>query len=201
MWSNDMGKKPKALSENPERLLPLLPWPGYTYIEGDTPHPDKEPSFHWPHQMSFPDCKCHLEDHNWQECEAYLYGFDLYNFGYLFEAHEAWESVWMKQNKSKPSKEFVQMLIHLAIAAYKWRIGNLVGVKGQSLKAFKKLEKIKLQLPNKERLFGLSFDGLGDLIKICYSSLWTQTQTELVAKQEIVPPLYPHIIIPMINLS
>ena len=33
---------------------------------------------------------------SWRENADYLYGVDLYNHGYLWEAHEAWEGLWHK---------------------------------------------------------------------------------------------------------
>ena len=30
----------------------------------------------------------------WHLCRPYLYGIDLFNDGYYWEAHEVWEGLW-----------------------------------------------------------------------------------------------------------
>jgi hypothetical protein len=34
------------------------------------------------------------QEQDWHECLPYLWGIDLFNNGYYWEAHETWEAVW-----------------------------------------------------------------------------------------------------------
>ena len=57
---------------------------------------------------------------DWQSCELYLYGIDLFNYGYWWEAHEALETVWHAAGqKSTLCGTFIQGLIQLAGAQLK----------------------------------------------------------------------------------
>ena len=50
---------------------------------------------------------------------VFLYGVDLYNHGYLWEAHEAWEGLWHQAKRDALQAEFLQGLIQCAAAALK----------------------------------------------------------------------------------
>jgi predicted metal-dependent hydrolase len=54
-------------------------------------------------------------------------GVDLFNHGYFWEAHEAWEDPWRSEPRESPRKIYFQSLIRLAAAALKLRIGELRG--------------------------------------------------------------------------
>ena len=58
----------------------------------------------------------------------WLYALDLFNGGWYWESHEAWESFWNALGRSTPEARFVQGLIHLAAAAVKIREGKPNGV-------------------------------------------------------------------------
>jgi len=58
----------------------------------------------------------------------WLYALDLFNGGWYWEAHEAWEGVWHSLGRTTPEARFVQGLIHLAAAAVKIRRGRPAGV-------------------------------------------------------------------------
>ena len=52
----------------------------------------------------------------------YRWGIDLYNNGYYWEAHEAWESLW--RQTSSLDRDFLQGLIQCAGAALKLAMGE-----------------------------------------------------------------------------
>jgi hypothetical protein len=58
----------------------------------------------------------------------WLHALDLFNEGFSWEAHEAWERFWHAFGRTTPEARFVQGLIHLAAAAVKIREGNPAGV-------------------------------------------------------------------------
>ena len=99
------------------RYLPQRPFPPYAYLPGSTPHPTRDPAGH-----SFDSAEqlaAHHESERWRENEDYLFGVDLYNHGYLWEAHEAWEGIWQRAKHDALQAEHLQGLIQCAAAALK----------------------------------------------------------------------------------
>jgi hypothetical protein len=91
--------------------------PAYRHVPGLTPHPITDPLGHlygkgeWlsmPERLSLPA--------DWRRCDPYLFGVDLFNRRYLWEAHEAWEVVWNAVGHESPPGVFVQGLIQAAAA-------------------------------------------------------------------------------------
>lgn len=44
----------------------------------------------------------------------FLYGLDLFNSGFFWEAHECWEALWQKLSKNSPEAKLIQLLIKVA---------------------------------------------------------------------------------------
>lgn len=113
-----------------EAALPrysLRPFPPYSYVPGSgTPHPVSDPRGHR-HGITEPTPEP-LDPKLWRECETYRYAVDLFNHGYYWEAHEAWESLWHAAGHRGRSADFLKGLIKLAAAGVKFREGNSVGV-------------------------------------------------------------------------
>jgi hypothetical protein len=55
--------------------------------------------------------------------EAFLRGIDLYHAGFLWEAHEQWESVW-RAATDPAQRDFLKGLVQIAAAVLKLRAGN-----------------------------------------------------------------------------
>jgi hypothetical protein len=104
------------------RLLPERPLPPYTYLPGSTPHPVRDPGGHLhgrpPEVAPMPDPA------HWRASPLYLYGIDLYNRGYYWEAHEAWETLWHACGRRGLTADFLRALIRLAAAGFKVREGR-----------------------------------------------------------------------------
>jgi hypothetical protein len=49
-----------------------------------------------------------------------LYGIDLFNHGFWWEAHEALEAVWVAAGRRTETGLFIQGLIQIAVAHLKW---------------------------------------------------------------------------------
>ena len=80
---------------------------------------------------------------DWPTCEPYLYGIDLFNHGYWWEAHEALETVWLAAGqKSTLCGTFLQGLIQLAGAQLKRFIDEPRGAQSLTRSAVKKLSLI-----------------------------------------------------------
>ncbi len=139
------------------RLVPHRTFPPYAFTGFPQPHPVNDPRGHsWGHEEEPADA---LEEFSWSDNEEYLYGFDLFNFGYYWEAHEAWEAVWIASGKKGPIAEFLKGLIKMTAAGVKARNGQTVGVQKHSEKAVEHFEKAAEGL-NKNQFAGFTFQEL-----------------------------------------
>ena len=64
----------------------------------------------------------------WKESAAYLVGFELFNAGYYWEAHEIWEMLWNHEGRTGPISDLLRGLIKLAAAGVKVRQNQKHGV-------------------------------------------------------------------------
>lgn len=116
-----------------QRLIPEEPFPPYAYVPGRFPHPTSDPAGHsFGVESVIPD---QVEPDGWQDCRPYLYGIDLFNAGYFWESHVAWESLWMACGRKGMVADFLKGLIHLAAAGVKALEGKPEGVKSHSGRA------------------------------------------------------------------
>jgi hypothetical protein len=106
------------VSQPPLRYLPDRPFPGYAFLPGRDPHPTRDPRGH---SYAEPEGAPHIwrPDDQWRENHEYLFGCDLYNAGYLWEAHEAWEDIWHPSKPDAIQAEFLQGLILCTAASLK----------------------------------------------------------------------------------
>ncbi|MER8466566.1 DUF309 domain-containing protein [Mesorhizobium sp. M1396] len=58
--------------------------------------------------------------------DVFRWGIDLFNHGYYWEAHEAWEPLWHAAKRSTQHRLFFKGLILLAAAGVKIREGKQV---------------------------------------------------------------------------
>src|SRR5476651_1184887 len=115
------------------RLVPDEPFPAYAYIPGRFPHPTGDPGGH-----SFgldPPIPSNVDPERWRECRPYLYGIDLFNAGYYWESHVAWESLWLACGRKGLVADFLKGLIKMAAAGVKTLTGTPEGVKSHSRRA------------------------------------------------------------------
>jgi hypothetical protein len=98
---------------HPPRYQPQRSLPAHAFIPGCGPKPASElqPA-------------THLAAERWRENAAYLWGVDLYNHGYAWEAHEAWEGLWRAAKHDLAQATFLQGLIQCAAARVKTRMDD-----------------------------------------------------------------------------
>ena len=72
------------------------------------------------------------------EDDDFLYGIDLFNAAYWWEAHVYFERLWA-ETSSADEREFLQGLIQLAAALVKRRAGSAAGEAKLTAKALEKL--------------------------------------------------------------
>ena len=156
-------KRDRSTTEPGEipRFVPDEPFPPYAYVPGRFPHPTSDPAGH-----SFGAAPTHpssLDPNHWETSRPYLYGVDLFNHGYYWEAHEVWEGLWHACGRAGLTGWFIKGLIKLAAAGVKAREGKYPqGVRSHAHRAKELFQQVARQLsPTQPRYMGLS---LGELI-------------------------------------
>lgn len=148
-------------SRNIPRYVPDEPLPPYTYIPGRTPHPVSDAEGH-----SFGEQAESVEapdPSNWESCRPYLYGIDLFNHGYYWEAHEVWEGLWHACGRSGATGSFLKGLIKLAAAGVKAREGRPGGVESHARRAAELIRAAARQLdPPQHTYLGLPIAELAE---------------------------------------
>ncbi len=141
------------------RLLPARPLPRYAYVPGKFPHPRREPQGH---SYGAEEPRPSLDQaKDWRGSEAYWWGIDLFNSGYYWEAHEAWEAVWHATGHRGTMANFCKALIKLAAAGVKAREGRANGVRRHAQRARQLLESVATQIGSgPQRFMGLSLPAL-----------------------------------------
>src|SRR6056297_3830625 len=106
--------KPSNLGQQPQRLTEH-PFPPYSYVPRMHPHPFSHPkghSFEIAHNPITPSDQLAIDSrHDW--------AMDLFNHGFYWESHEAWESLWHAFERCGRQANFVKGLIKLAAAGVK----------------------------------------------------------------------------------
>jgi predicted metal-dependent hydrolase len=123
------------------------------------PHPYSDPAGHSygrpPPTATPPDPE------RWQTCLPYLHGLDLFNLGYYWEAHEAWEALWHACGRRGDLAGFFKALIHLAAAGVKVREGRKKGVRHHAARALELLQALAVAGEGDNgRIMGLSLAEL-----------------------------------------
>ena len=101
------------------RWLPEKSFPPYAYLPGRQPHPVRDPAGHSYHVEPMPvAAEASLGS------DVFLWGLDLFNHGYYWEAHEAWEGLWQVADRDGPFRMLFKGLILLSAAGVKIREGK-----------------------------------------------------------------------------
>jgi predicted metal-dependent hydrolase len=129
------------------RHVPELPLPPYSYVPGGPfPHPLRDPAGHafgaTQEEVAAPN------PDDWRACRPYLFGVDLFNHGYYWEAHEAWESLWHPAGRRGLLADFLKGLIKLAAAGVKVREGKRDGAVHHAWRAAELFAKVREEHPH-----------------------------------------------------
>lgn len=109
------------------RYEPTLALPAHAYVPGLFPRPESVFSGSSAEQ-------------------SLRYGVDLFNHGFYWEAHEAWESAWIAQGRAGEQADLLKGLIHLAACGVKARQGSRHGVEVHAGKAIMLLKNVREDL-------------------------------------------------------
>lgn len=122
------------------RYLPGRPFPPYAFLPGRDPHPTRDPAGHSFGAEDAPPPA--MPPARWRTCEPYLWGVDLYDHGYLWEAHEAWEGLWHVSKRERLQALFLQGLIQCAAAWLKIAMQQPRGLERLAALALEKLDEV-----------------------------------------------------------
>ncbi len=143
-----------------ERLFPAYRYLPFQTGDAALPHPRRDKKGHSYGKRD--DYLPQFAPEDWCRCEPYLYGIDLFNHGYWWEAHEALETVWLAAGGSETDcGRFVQGLIQLAAAQLKRFIGQMSGAQMLTESACEKLERTE------EIYLGIDAKGLIAIAQRC----------------------------------
>lgn len=115
-------KQPEPFDANWHRYCPHIAFPPYRHLPGVTPHPIRDPLGH-SYGIEEEHDENLLPPEMWRQNEDYLYGVDLYNFAYWWEAHEAWEGLWHRAEDTY--RLFLQGLIQVSASLIKYHMRML----------------------------------------------------------------------------
>ena len=105
-------------------------FPPYAFVPGLWPHPHSDPAGH-----GFAvECPARL-DADWPTSPTFLLGIELFDAGYSWEAHEAWEAMWHAAGRRGAVADFLKALIQLAVVGVKVREGRLDGATTHAARA------------------------------------------------------------------
>ncbi|HSR67343.1 MAG TPA: DUF309 domain-containing protein [Acidobacteriota bacterium] len=147
------------------------PFPPYRHRPGRTPHPVLDEGGHLYGQEEPRPGR--FDPQRWEESEDYLWGADLFNHGYFWEAHEAWEGLW-RGVRGRPEGDFLRGLIQVAAAFLKRAQGREKGTLSLRGKAFEKLRPLA--------------EGRGRYAGVRLAD-WMQDVDEALSQDKAAPPL------------
>ena len=159
------------------RFLPSDPLPAVTYVPGGpAPRPDAGDE----RRLSTDPPAERFEPSVWRSSREFLRGADLFNQGFYWEAHEAWEALWHRAGRRGLTADFLKGLIKLAAAGVKAYEGREAGVRRHARRA------LELWAPHRasgdETWAAL---GVGDLSR--YAEQAIEAAAELAGVQQAAP--------------
>ena len=179
-------QEPRPFDPSCQRYCPRHPFPPYRHIPGVTPHPVKDPAGHsygidesTRPQILYPD--------SWRTNEDYLYGVDLYNFAYWWEAHEAWEGLWHQAEDDY--RLFLQGLIQISAALIKHHMRMLRPIRTLSTAGSDKLREVLSKLkPATESYMGINLNEFLSRLDVFFAPFRFDSVSEEVYKSPAANP-------------
>lgn len=182
----DNHKQPKPFAPNWHKYCPQIPFPPYRHLPGVTPHPIRDPLGH-SYGIEEVD-ENPLPPEMWQQNEAYLYGVDLYNFSYWWEAHEAWEGLWHQAEDTY--RLFLQGLIQVSASLIKYHMRMLRPLRTLSIAGRDKLQQVVVECGDASTNYiGINLSKFLKTADEFYSPFFAENVTEETYQKIKTPPL------------
>jgi len=146
------------------RLLPYRSFPAYAYLPGRLPHPVRDAAGH-SYQVQIIHAAANLDS------EEFTWGCELFNHGYYWEAHEAWEGLWHVAETASPLRSLLKGLIFLSAAGVKIREGKHAAAKRHAGRAAGLLRQL-MKSPNQPffRVLAIQPSTLADIAQATASA-------------------------------
>lgn len=161
-------KEPSPIWPEAPRYAPERGFSPYRFTPGVNPHPRRDPQGH---AFGKPDEKPnYIPPERWKENGLYLHGVDLYHQGYLWESHEAWETLWHLTGKEDVEGQFLQGLIQNAAALLKVHQAQWDGARHLSGEAHRRLQFVVLS--GASSFMGLNVKRFLRDLETYYAPLW-----------------------------
>ena len=95
-----------------------IDFPKYRYVPGLNPHPIRDPNGHL-----YNGSPCFPQGVSWDCDEQFLYGADLFDARFVWEAHENWEHCWRRAFGRE--RQCIQGLIQIAASVLKHHLDDV----------------------------------------------------------------------------
>ncbi len=167
-WQDSMVDRPRYDCD--------LRFPDRAFVPGSMPHPRRQPETPGTEPLS--EATDDSGAAPFPRERALRRGLDLFNHGYFWEAHEAWEEPWQGMARDSGQALHLQALIRLAAAALKLVMDEPRGVAAHADWCHATFARLERNTPE-------VFDGgpaSGDLLALC---------ERLLAKRESLLPGSP----------
>lgn len=107
------------------RYYPARQFPAYRYVPGLHPHPTRDRDGH--SYGSPQPVAADWDPTAWRTLGEWLFGIDLFNAFFFWEAHESWEALWAAKPRDSVPARLLQGLIQIAAALLKVHLGAAAG--------------------------------------------------------------------------
>jgi predicted metal-dependent hydrolase len=124
----------------PPRYAPGRALPAQAYVPGRSPRP---PAIEPAHGLMAALHAGAADAGTWQRHPAFLWGLDLYNHGFPWEAHEVWEALWQQAPRGAAARVMLQALIQCAAAVVHARAGRVTGRSRLAARALARLDQVQ----------------------------------------------------------
>jgi hypothetical protein len=114
------------------RYRPERPLPSYRHVPGLNPHPRRDGIEIAPGEVSLDD---------------WLWGVDLFNSFFFWEAHEAWEGPWARSPRQSDVALLLQGLIQISAALLKVHLGAHASARRLAATGMDKLARVAHHRP------------------------------------------------------
>ena len=168
------------------RYCPQRPFPPYRHVPGVTPHPINDVHGH-SYGMNEETDDPIPPPEAWRENEDYLYGIDLYNFAYWWEAHEAWEELW--QNAEDEYRLFLQGLIQISASLIKYHSRQLRPLRSLSIAGREKVRRVQKNLENPITYMGINLNEFLSCLDTFFAPFFADTVSTRTYSRPTVKPL------------
>ena len=179
-------EQPQPFDPDGVRYCPDHPFPPYRHVPGTTPHPIRDPQGH-SHGLEEDDSPVSLPA-DWRQTEDYLYGIDLYNFAYWWEAHEAWEGLWNKTEDD--CRLFLQGLIQISASLIKYHMRQHRGLQSLSTNGRKKVDQVLTNLDDPTGMYmGVNLPEFLACLDTFFEPFFSDTVSEQTYSHVAAKPL------------